>query len=103
MGKPVEQVVAEAMSGGNNGYSTHDIRVGAVVAALREAGLLAETEWEYGVDSSVFLDVRRYENQQVALAEAERFTNLWPSHLKAVVVRRRAAGEWEPMEGNNDD
>lgn len=38
--KTAEQIVARAMGGGNRAYSTHDVQVGAVVAALREAGLL---------------------------------------------------------------
>ncbi len=37
-----EQIVAKAMSGGNSAYSTHDVQVGAVIAALRSAGLLRE-------------------------------------------------------------
>ncbi|MDI6024484.1 hypothetical protein QBL02_13130 [Leucobacter sp. UT-8R-CII-1-4] len=51
--KTAEQIVATAMSGGNRAYSTHDIQVGAVVAALREAGLLvsgapSEEQWNFG-------------------------------------------------------
>lgn len=45
--KTPEQIVAAAMSGGNRAYSTHDLQVMAVVAALREAGMLVEPEWEW--------------------------------------------------------
>lgn len=57
------------------------------VAALREAGMLTETEWEY--------QCRLADNPWTEVADRTHGVN-----CSGTMRRRRKAGPWEPVEGD---
>lgn len=72
-----------------------------VVAALRDAGMLTETRWEYA-ESEVLNDgttafgnpVESFE-EAVLRRDAHRVAYPWPEEIG--VARRRAPGPWSPI------
>ena len=113
-----EKIIAEALkaAGVERGYvgaspfRTHVAK--HVVAALREAGMLTETEWEYAgipVTSAGEEWVHRSIEECEDLIREYANPNHWvyePQNddLHPVTtfrrVRRRPAGPWEPVEGD---
>lgn len=93
MTKTPEQIVEEALVAGHViGDYDEERGAEAAVEALREAGMLAETEWEYGC---------AWDDGETQMS--------WPvegaeSHLRKFpepngrLVRRRKASEWEIVE-----
>ena len=77
-----------------------------IAAALRDAGMLTETEWEYGAgyQADNGIEMRWFSMgsgaftiREAAEREVERF-----SDAQIRLVRRRKPGPWEPVEGDTN-
>lgn len=103
MTKTAEQVVAEALVGtiltGSRVLSPEQREdvVAITVTALREAGMLDETEWEYQwgepEEETDFTGFDNFGTYEEAKADMENHSE-YESHR---VMRRRRAGEWEEV------
>lgn len=95
-----EKIIAAALQTVSDTSRTASV----VAAALREAGMLTETEWEYGAgyQADNGIEMRWFSMgsgaftiREAAEREVERF-----SDAQIRLVRRREPGPWEPLEGD---
>ena len=106
-----EKIIFHALRDSGASFESATV-VPAVAAALRDAGMLTETEWEYAgipVTSAGEEWVRRSIEECEDLIREYANPNHWvyePQNddLHPVTtfrrVRRRPAGPWEPVEGD---
>lgn len=65
-----------------------------------KARVESEPAWEYGHEGDTLIGVHANTSRAHALEDAESLTRYWAQHDKKFrAVRRRAAGPWEPVEG----
>lgn len=85
-----EKIIAAALQTVSDTSRTASV----VAAALREAGMLTETEWEYGVRIGSFgLAPAQTEGHAKSMLSDIRYETGKP-------IRRRKPGPWEPVEGD---
>lgn len=105
----IEQIVAETLERHEDDWINvlvyQGIGIGtdemaeAVVAALREAGMLVEPEWEYGVSCAAFREEEPEPHPTLESAEhvrdhTETIYRKWTHGSKVTLHRRTKPGPW---------